>query len=109
MEEYKVRLVKEKEELPDALGGVFFFTLLGTLIIGLIFLIPPILGAIFFVLKVFNIGGEFASLKYLGVNWTGDDNAMSAAPIYLGLMAIAGVILIIGSIMAFIKIVKHYD
>lgn len=104
MEEHKIHLIKEKEEVPEKLGDYFFFTFLGAIIVGVLFLIPPILGAIFFILRVFDLGGHIASLEYLDVNWTGGDNAMSAAPIYLGLMAIAGVILIIGSIMAFVKI-----
>lgn len=64
------------------------------LFFGVIFLIPPFLGVIFFTLDVFNIGGKISSLHYLSTNWTGDSNAMSAAPIYLGLMAIAGTLII---------------
>ena len=73
------------------------------LLFGVIFLIPPFLGAIFFTLDVFDIGGRISSLHYLSANWTGDSNAMSAAPIYLGLMAIAGALIIHSAIKNIIE------
>ena len=74
-------------------------------IIGIIFLIPPILGAIFFTLEIFGVSGDAISLKELSVNWTGDSNAMSAAPIYLGLMAIAGTFIVHSAIKNLISAV----
>jgi len=68
-------------------------------VIGIIFLIPPILGVIFFILNVFiSRVGNIPELSNLGYEWTGNsgDNGgfMSAAPVYLGLMAIAGAMLL---------------
>ena len=67
--------------------------------IGFFFLIPPILGVIAFVFCLFDNDGEFARMRNLSPNWTNDfsSNAgggMSAAPIYLALMALAGAYLI---------------
>jgi hypothetical protein len=62
--------------------------------VGALFLIPPTLGVILFTLNVLGLDGYIDSLDYLSVNWTGGDGAMSAAPIYLGLMAIAGTLMI---------------
>lgn len=72
-------------------------------ILGIFFLIPPILGVIAFVLCVFDCGGDFVELRDLSSNWTNDygsngGGGMSAAPIYLGLMALAGVWLVKDSI-----------
>ena len=67
--------------------------------LGIFLLIPPILGVICFVLCLFDNDGEFARMRNLSPNWTNDfsSNAgggMSAAPIYLALMALAGAYLI---------------
>ncbi len=82
----KIKLIKR--EINDDAGGLIVLVTLAQLIIGAIFLIPPILGVFFFILAVFDQGGSTISLSDLSNNWTGD--AMSAAPIYLGLMAFAG-------------------
>lgn len=65
-------------------------------IVALFLLLPPILGVFSFVLCLCDNNGAFAKLKSLSYNWTGD--SASAAPIYLGLMAIAGVLLLKGSL-----------
>lgn len=71
--------------------------------IGLFFLIPPSLGVIFFTINLFiNDPGNIPLLGNLGSNWTGSyyytdgggAGFSSTAPIYLGLMAIAGAILL---------------
>lgn len=73
-------------------------------ILGILFLIPPILGVIAFVLCLFRCEWNFAKLQNLSANWTNDfsydggGGGMSAAPIYLGLMALAGVWLVKDSI-----------
>ncbi|WP_455077036.1 hypothetical protein [Prevotella koreensis] len=72
-------------------------------IIGLFLLVPPILGVIAFVLQIFNADLDFSQMRDLSSNWTNDYGAeggggMSAAPIYLGLMALSGVYLIKDSI-----------
>jgi len=63
-------------------------------IIGIILLIPPILGVVAFTLNLFDWGGKFAGMDHLSANWTNYGEAMSAAPIFLGLMALAGVYLL---------------
>lgn len=69
--------------------------------VGIFLLIPPILGVIAFVLCIFGNGGDFARLDNLSFNWSGGygykdggGGAMSATPIYLGLMALAGAYLL---------------
>lgn len=78
-------------------------------IIGLFLLLPPMLGVVAFILQLFDADTHFSSLRDLSSNWTNDYSSnggggMSAAPVYLGLMAIAGVYLIKDSFYAlFIK------
>lgn len=76
-------------------------------IIGLFLLLPPVLGVIAFVLQLFGADTNFSGLYELPSRWTArveQGGGMSAAPIYLGLMAIAGVYLIKDSFYAlFIK------
>ena len=67
-------------------------------IIGILLLIPPILGVIAFVLCLFDSKWHFATMQDLSYNWTNYGDGMSAAPIYLGLMALAGVWLVKDSI-----------
>ena len=74
-------------------------------IIGILLLIPPILGVIAFVLCLFGCEWNFATLDNLSGEWTtkygydkGGGGGMSAAPIYLGLMALAGAWLVKDSI-----------
>lgn len=69
--------------------------------IGIFFLIPPILGVLAFVLQLFDADTDFSTMRNLSSSWTtnygynqGGGGGMSAAPIYLGLMALAGVWLI---------------
>lgn len=62
--------------------------------LGVFFLIPPILGILAFVLQLFDADWEFSKLYNLTSNWTSGDNGMSAAPIYMALMAFAGIWLI---------------
>lgn len=67
--------------------------------IGFFFLIPPILGVIAFVFCLFDNDGDFAQMSNLypfngKSSWTAMDGGMSAAPIYLALMALAGAYLI---------------
>lgn len=80
-------------------------------IIGLFFLLPPVLGVFAFVLQLFDADTDFSmlrdlsSMRDLSSNWTygyssEGGGGMSAAPIYLGLMALAGVYLIKDSFYA---------
>lgn len=64
-------------------------------IIGLFLLLPPMLGVVAFVLQLFDADTHFSSLRNLSSDWTmsyssNGGGGMSAAPVYLGLMAIAG-------------------
>ena len=76
-------------------------------IIGLFFLLPPVLGVFAFVFQLFGAGTNFSELSELSAKWTArfdQGGGMSAAPVYLGLMAIAGVYLIKDSFYAlFVK------
>lgn len=70
-------------------------------IIGLFFLLPPVLGVFAFVLQLFDADTDFSNLRDLSSNWSsGGEGGMSVAPIYLGLMALAGVFLIKDSFYA---------
>lgn len=73
--------------------------------LGLFFLIPPILGVFFFLLSLCDTDGSFVNMTDLSGQWdwhvgSGDGSgaSMSPAPIYLGLMAIAGVLLVKNSL-----------
>ncbi|CDA75203.1 uncharacterized protein BN697_01844 [Bacteroides sp. CAG:530] len=69
--------------------------------LGVFFLIPSMLGVIAFVLCLLDYRWYFSEMSRLSSNWTakisydeGGGGAMSAAPIYLGIMAMVGVYLI---------------
>lgn len=71
--------------------------------LGLFFLIPPFLGVFFFIFNLFDwADGWIVEMRYLGGEWEahyGDGGgATPPAPIYLGLMAIAGVLLVKNSL-----------
>lgn len=76
-------------------------------VIGILFLIPPLLGVFAFVLCLFGCEWELAMMGELSSNWTGscyvEGGYTSAAPIYLGLMALAGVWLVKDSIQYLFK------
>lgn len=73
-------------------------------LIGIILLIPPVMSVLLFVINLFSEdAGAIARLANLSVQWTGDygysrdgggGGFTSAVPMYLGLMAIAGAILL---------------
>lgn len=69
--------------------------------IGLFLCVPPILGVVAFTLQIFGADLYFSKLRHLSSDWTNSQSGMSAAPIYLGLMAIAGVHLVKDSPWAF--------
>ncbi|MBF1522595.1 MAG: hypothetical protein HXN95_11365 [Prevotella salivae] len=73
--------------------------------LGLFFLIPPILGVLFFLLNLCDVDGDFVGMRNLSGQWDWHDGSgdgsgasMSPAPLYLGLMAIAGVLLVKNSL-----------
>ena len=72
-------------------------------ILGIFFLIPPVLGVLSFVLCLLGGDGDFARMRNLSYQWVADWNSnggggMSAAPVYLGLMAIVGAYLLKGNL-----------
>ena len=100
--------------------------------IGLFFLIPPILGVVAFVLSLFGNQGDFSNMWNLSNSWTTsgwcyhipvdpfeDEGVkdttsvggagMSAAPIYLGFMAMAGVALIKNTFRYFFMRSKKHE
>ena len=71
-------------------------------IVGIIFLIPPILGVLSFLICLFGGDGSFAGMRELWGEWSWhDDGSSSTAPIYLGLMALAGAYMIKDSLRYF--------
>lgn len=71
-------------------------------VLGIVLLIPPVIGVLLFLINLFfDRPGDIPELENLSREWTGTygDNGgyTSAAPIYLGLMAIAGAILLKGT------------
>jgi hypothetical protein len=75
-------------------------------IFGIILLIPPTIGSVLFMINLFiNSPGNIAEMKNLSSEWTGTyghgnsggGGYTSAAPIYLGLMAISGAFLLKGT------------
>ena len=99
---YNIMNIKDSENYQKALvkGKVF------ECIIGFIFLLPPVLGVIFFVISVFGGEGKVPRLTELSDHWT-TIYGMSAAPIYLALMAIAGAYLVKDSISYFFYAVNE--
>lgn len=81
-----VKIVREADKDQENFFGCFFYVIA---LVGLIFLVPPLLGAVAFTLRVFGNHSDFASLRYIGWDY---------APLYLGLMAIAGSIILISVI-----------
>ena len=70
-------------------------------ILGIFFLIPPVFGVLAFALQLLGVDGDFIEMSNLSGRWTtcygyrdGGGGGMSAAPIYLALMAFAGIWLI---------------
>lgn len=77
-------------------------------ILGIFFLIPPVLGVLSFVLCLLGGNGDFARMRNLSYQWVADwgnngGGGMSAAPVYLGLMAIVGAYLLKGNLRFLFK------
>lgn len=80
--------------------------------LGIFFLIPPILGVLFFILNLYDLAdGRIVEMRNLGGQWRWHDTdggaSMSPAPLYLGMMAIAGVLLVKDSLRYIL--VKHKE
>ena len=78
-------------------------------IIGILFLIPPILGAIAFTLQLFNADLDFSDMSDLTDHWTQYEAGMSAAPIYLAIMALAGAYMVKDKLRYFISDKKEEE
>lgn len=74
-------------------------------LLGIILLIPPLIGVLLFTINIFiKNAGDIPKLNNLSTYWTGGYSFntggagfTSSAPIYLGLMAIAGALLLKGT------------
>lgn len=66
--------------------------------IGFFFLIPAVLGVIAFTFQMLGADGDFVELRNLNYRWRADfgenGGGMSAAPIYMGIMAFIGAYMI---------------
>ena len=62
--------------------------------LGIFFIIPAILGVASFILSLFDADCDFSDMSDLRGVWADGEYVSSPAPIFIGLMAIAGVILI---------------
>ena len=71
-------------------------------VLGILFLVPPFLGVFFFLLSLCDVSGDFVDMTDLSGQWDWQSVdygvSMSPAPLYLGLMAIAGAFLIKNSL-----------
>ena len=71
-------------------------------VLGILFLVPPLLGVFFFLLSLCDVSGDFVNMTDLSGQWDWHSVdygvSMSPAPLYLGLMAIAGAFLIKNSL-----------
>jgi hypothetical protein len=75
--------MEENEDIPNI-----------STVLGCIFLIPPVIGVVIFILTLFGQSYYFNSFS-IGEFWSGGGEGYSSTiPIYLGLMAIAGAYLI---------------
>ncbi len=96
----KINFIKSFND-GELLSDIALFVGLVQIVIGIIFLIPPILGSFFFTLTVFGCDWSVSRMENLKYGWSGE--SISPAPIYLGLMAIAGTMLIHSAIKNFIS------
>ena len=71
--------------------------------LGLFCFLPSILGTISFLLALFDNNSHFATLYNLSGDWTDGEYNVSPAPIFMGLMAIAGAHMIKDSIVYVFK------
>lgn len=72
------------------MGVLYWFYSIVQGVIGIILLIPPIISSFLFICEIYDLGGSISSLMRLSQYWSAIESGTSAAPIYLGLMAIAG-------------------
>ena len=89
----KIKL-KKNDSIDNETGIILFFYPLVQAIIGLILLLPPIIGVFLFICNLFGMNGSIVGLSTLDPKWTARETGMSAAPIYLGMMALAGAYLV---------------
>ena len=81
-------------------------------ILGFIFLIPAILGAVAFALSLCGTSGDFVNLRLLNFRWrvgVEDAGCMPVAPIYMGILAFVGAYLVKDNIKYLFINIKDYD
>lgn len=90
----RIRFYNDRiNKTSEGRNGFIGIYMLAQFVIGLILIAPALVGSIFFLLNVFGYNGLYAAtLNNLSSKWTGDN--MSAAPIFMGLMAMAGAYLL---------------
>lgn len=90
----RIRFYNDRiNKTSEGRNGFIGIYMLAQIVIGLILIAPALVGSIFFLLNVFGYNGLYAAtLNNLSSKWTGDN--MSAAPIFMGLMAMAGAYLL---------------
>lgn len=71
-------------------------------ILGIFLLIPPILGVFSFIFSLCDADTVFSDMRRLDGVWEYHDNTLSPAPIFLGLLAVAGAYLIKNSFRYFL-------
>lgn len=86
--------LKKNDSIDNETGIILFFYPLVQAIIGLILLLPPIIGVFLFICNLFGMNGSIVGLGYLDSQWTARETGTSATPIYLGMMALAGAYLV---------------
>lgn len=79
-----------KNRFNTKVGVLYWFYSIVQGAIGIILLIPPIISSFLFICEIYDLGGSISSLMRLSQHWSAIESGTSAAPIYLGLMAIAG-------------------
>ncbi len=62
--------------------------------LGIFFIVPAILGVVSFILSLFDADTDFSDMSDLRGVWADGEYVSSPAPVFIGLMAIAGVMLI---------------
>lgn len=90
----RIRFYNDRiNKTSEGRNGFIGIYMLAQIVIGLILIAPALVGSIFFLLNVFGYNGLYAAtLNNLSSKWIGDN--MSAAPIFMGLMAMAGAYLL---------------
>lgn len=96
----KIRFKKDEMVDFDMMSAIIVYSSLIVLIIGLVLIIPAFVGVVLFVIDLFG----FETLQGLSRNWTGE--LFPVAPIFMGIMGLAGGYMIIGAFKTVLLFVK---